>query len=65
MFNRLGVKKAGNEKLDALMEMIIGMRNEARMKKDYATSDKIRDTLAVVGISIKDEKDGKMSWTES
>ena len=58
------LQNVGNEKLDAVMELVIAMRKDARIKKDYAASDKIRDSLAAVGIQIKDEKDGKMSWTE-
>jgi len=58
------LQKAGGEKLDAAMQLIIEMRKEARMRKDFATSDKIRNTLAASGIQIKDEKDGEMSWKE-
>ena len=31
-------------------------------KKDYATSDKIRNQLNSLGIVMKDEKDGSVSW---
>ena len=44
------------------MELLITMRKEAKSKKDFATSDKIRDQLAAMGIELKDEKDGGMSW---
>jgi len=30
-----------------------------------ATSDKIRNQLAEIGIQLKDEKDGNMSWNLS
>ncbi|MBL7694393.1 MAG: cysteine--tRNA ligase [Ferruginibacter sp.] len=53
---------AGNEKLGEVMDMLIGMRKEARAKKDFATSDRIRDQLAAIGIQLKDEKGGAMSW---
>ena len=43
---------------DALMSLIIELRKQARANKDYATSDKIRDALQQIGISIKDTKDG-------
>jgi cysteinyl-tRNA synthetase len=49
--------------LDAVMKLLIEMRKEARSRKDYATSDKIRNQLAAMGIALKDEKDGNMSWT--
>jgi cysteinyl-tRNA synthetase len=32
------------------------------VKKDFATSDKIRNQLSEVGIILKDEKGGEMSW---
>ena len=54
---------AGTEKLKAAMEVLIALRKEAREKKDWVTSDKIRNQLADQGILIKDEKDGNMSWT--
>jgi len=38
--------------------LLIDIRNEARAKKDFATSDKIRDQLVELGIQIKDGKDG-------
>jgi cysteinyl-tRNA synthetase len=34
------------------------MRQQARQNKDWATSDKIRDTLAAIEIELKDGKDG-------
>jgi cysteinyl-tRNA synthetase len=45
-----------------LMDMIIRMRADAKANKDYATSDKLRDALAAIGIQIKDTKEG-VSWT--
>ena len=48
---------------DGVMQLLIDIRKEAKTKKDYATSDKIRNQLLTLGIAIKDEKDGGMSWT--
>ena len=45
------------------MQLLIDIRKEARKRKDFVTSDKIRNQLAQIGILIKDEKDGEMSWT--
>jgi cysteinyl-tRNA synthetase len=62
----LGLKsftEADNEKLKGVMELLIDIRKEAKGKKDFATSDKIRNQLTRLGISLKDEKDGGMSWT--
>ena len=57
------VTEADNEKLKGVMELLIDIRKEAKSKKDFATSDKIRNQLSRMGISLKDEKDGGMSWT--
>jgi cysteinyl-tRNA synthetase len=44
--------------LDGLMQLIIEMRNEARVRKDWPTSDKIRDVLKELNIQLKDSKEG-------
>jgi cysteinyl-tRNA synthetase len=62
----LGLKTetiAEEDKLKAVMDVLITLRKEARAKKDWATSDKIRNQLAEAGVLLKDEKDGGMSWT--
>lgn len=63
IFGLKALNADNNEKLDQVMALIIEMRKDARNKKDFATSDKIRDMLAGAGILIKDEKDGGMSYT--
>ena len=52
----LGVKAAAEpqETLDRLLER----RSVARAERDFATSDRIRDELAALGISIEDGPDG-------
>jgi cysteinyl-tRNA synthetase len=47
-----------DEIINGLMETIIDIRAEARARKDFATSDEIRDKLLKVNIQIKDWKDG-------
>jgi len=47
--------------VDGLMEMILEIRKDAKAKKDWATSDLIRDRLKAVGIQVKDTKDG-VEW---
>lgn len=49
-------------KLGGVMELLIEIRKDARTKKDYATSDKIRNQLLQLGIILKDEKDGGISY---
>jgi cysteinyl-tRNA synthetase len=46
------------DKLKGVVEMLIGMRNEARANKNFALSDQIRDQLLVLGIQLKDGKEG-------
>jgi cysteinyl-tRNA synthetase len=61
-----GLQKASandNAALSGVMELLIEIRKEAKVKKDFATSDKIRNQLATLGISVKDEKDGGVSWS--
>jgi cysteinyl-tRNA synthetase len=43
---------------EALVQLIIELRNEARKGKDFATSDRLRDALAAAGVILKDGKDG-------
>ena len=56
------VSDTSNEKFNAVMQLLINIRKEAKGKKDFATSDKIRNQLADAGILLKDEKGGDMSW---
>ncbi len=49
--------------LKGVVKVLIDLRKEARAKKDWATSDKIRNQLLELGIQLKDEKDGAMSWS--
>ncbi len=43
---------------DALMKLVIEVRQEARKKKDWATADAIRDKLKELGIVLEDGADG-------
>jgi cysteinyl-tRNA synthetase len=57
------INEADNQKLQGVMQLLIDIRKEAKGKKDFATSDKIRNQLAQLGISLKDEKDGSISYS--
>jgi cysteinyl-tRNA synthetase len=62
----LGLRKfteADSETFNGVMELLIDIRKEAKIKKDFVTSDKIRNQLAQLGILINDEKDGSISYT--
>ncbi len=54
--------EVSGEKLKGIMDLLIGLRKEAKTKKDFVTSDKIRNELAVLGVHVKDEKEGEMSY---
>ena len=43
---------------DALMDIIIGIRQEARAAKNWAVADKIRDGLKNAGVVIEDTPTG-------
>jgi cysteinyl-tRNA synthetase len=62
IFGLKNVNAESNTALQGVMQLLVEMRKEAKLKKDYATSDKIRNQLATLGIEIKDEKDGSISW---
>jgi cysteinyl-tRNA synthetase len=62
----LGIKsfsEADNAKLQGVMQLLIDIRKEAKTTKDFATSDKLRNQLTELGITLKDEKGGDMSWS--
>ena len=64
VFDILGLKndiEVGTEfegKLKETVDLLINMRAEARLNKDFDLSDKIRDRLTEIGIQLKDEKGG-------
>jgi cysteinyl-tRNA synthetase len=53
-------KKSGNEgELSSeLIELMLQMRQDAKLNKDWTTADKIRDNLKELKVIIKDTKDG-------
>jgi len=64
VYDILGLKNdktevgAGTDKLSGAVQLLIKLRQEARVNKDFALSDQIRDELAEAGIQLKDGKDG-------
>jgi cysteinyl-tRNA synthetase len=51
-----------SELIDGLMQMILNIRQQAKINKDYTTSDQIRNALTALNIVVKDGKDG-VSWS--
>ncbi|HEY4798542.1 MAG TPA: cysteine--tRNA ligase [Bacteroidia bacterium] len=63
IFDVLGLKEeksasGSDELVNNLMNLILEIRKEVKAKKDFSTSDKIRNELSKTKISIKDTKDG-------
>ena len=56
-------KGANRQQLNGVVELLIEIRKQAKANKDFATSDKIRNQLTAMGIQLKDEKDGSVSYT--
>jgi cysteinyl-tRNA synthetase len=44
--------------IEGLINILQAQRQDARLKKDFQTSDKIRDELSNLGVWIKDSKEG-------
>jgi cysteinyl-tRNA synthetase len=64
--NILGLKVldgANQVQLHGVIQLLIEIRKDAKSRKDFATSDKIRNQLMDMGIQIKDEKDGEVSYS--
>ncbi|HLT42307.1 MAG TPA: DALR domain-containing protein, partial [Sphingobacteriaceae bacterium] len=66
VFDILGLKDDSideSEDFENLIEFVIGLRNEAKINKDYATSDRIRKGLESMGIQLQDNKEATL-WTK-
>ncbi len=63
IFGLKGDRSDNSGKLDGVLQLLIDIRKEAKRRKDFVTSDKIRNELAALGVQLKDEKDGGMSYT--
>ena len=62
----LGLKEekndvTNNQVLNNAIELLVSIRNQAKANKDWATADKIRNELNIIGIEIKDTKEG-VEW---
>jgi cysteinyl-tRNA synthetase len=63
IFGLTGERQADDGKLDGVLQLLIDIRKEAKARKDFMTSDKIRNELGTLGIQLKDEKDGGVSYS--
>ena len=51
-------KNEKNHQIEELINLIINLRNKARLHNDFDTSDQIRDSLLKLGVKLKDSKEG-------
>ncbi|CAN5374732.1 cysteine--tRNA ligase [soil metagenome] len=66
-FDVLGLKSensnsSSDKALQGVMDVILDIRKDVKAKKDFAASDKLRDDLNKLNITIKDTKDG-VTWS--
>ena len=53
----------GSEDLASnLLDLLVELRADAKSNKDWASADRIRNTLSELGVTVKDSKDGS-SWS--
>ena len=57
-----GASGKAEKALDGVMSLVLEARKKAREEKNWAESDRIRDTLSSFGITVKDTKEGA-TWT--
>jgi cysteinyl-tRNA synthetase len=50
--------KSNNAALDGLIKLALEQREAARLRKDFATADQIRDQIAGLGITVEDTSNG-------
>ena len=50
------------EPFEKAVDLLLDIRKESKVKKDWATSDLIRDRLDAIGFNVKDTKDG-FEWS--
>jgi cysteinyl-tRNA synthetase len=62
IFGLSNIDNNNNEVLIPVMELLLDLRKDAKSKKDFTTSDRIRNQLTDMGIVIKDDKEGNSSW---
>jgi cysteinyl-tRNA synthetase len=63
VFGLKPMEEQSSSKMNDVVQVLINIRAAAKAKKDFATSDAIRNQLAENGIQLKDEKDGTVSWS--
>lgn len=63
IFGLQSMQHTSDDKVGKVLSILIDIRKDARNRKDWGTSDQIRNRLAEAGVLLKDEKDGSISYT--
>jgi cysteinyl-tRNA synthetase len=53
---------SNSETLSRVMDLLMEIRKDSKLKKDFATSDKIREDLNKIGIKLKDLSNGETGY---
>jgi len=56
--NEADENASGGEVADGLMDLVIKLRQSAKLNKDFTTADQIRNELSKIGIVLKDSPEG-------
>jgi cysteinyl-tRNA synthetase len=62
----LGLKEESvqnDQLLQGVIQVLIDLRKKARLDRNFALSDKIRDDLKKIGVQLKDGKDGEITFS--
>ncbi|TLZ43067.1 MAG: cysteine--tRNA ligase [Methanobacteriota archaeon] len=51
-------RSEGSTLVNGLLDLLVSLREDARKRKDFAASDRIRDALAALGVTLEDTRDG-------
>jgi cysteinyl-tRNA synthetase len=54
----IAASKSNDAALDGLIKLALEQREAARLRKDFATADQIRDQIAGLGITVEDTSNG-------
>jgi len=58
LFSAIGSSKRPDPEVERIVNGLLTERHEARRKKDFARSDRIRDSLRAIGVNVADSPEG-------
>jgi cysteinyl-tRNA synthetase len=58
--DQLDHKSGGDRRENGLLQLLVDLRAEARSRKDWTTSDQIRERLNELGVTLEDRPDGTL-----